>query len=166
MLIFIEDRQTLNTDSQEPSLVRVNSRLTKSLRQLNESITKFDQIYTHHRERVKYPHVLDDNLLEEGLQQTNLGEDIFDNAAVLESWMNKTLNLQAEDEKMRRRFNCLYVAKLLPLVKLLADIGGLAAQVRLSFLHLLVISSGCWVRPCHGCFARSLFNHGSLSSNS
>ena len=131
-----EDQPTyLNTDYQKPGLARENSRLAKSLRQLNDSITTFEQIYAHHRKRARYPNLLDDDVMEEVLLQTMLGDDIFKNAAVLENRINSTLNLQAEyeDERTRRRSNCLYVAKLLPLVKQLTNIGGIAAQVSIPF---------------------------------
>jgi hypothetical protein len=108
---------------------------------LNDSIIRFEQVYAHHRERVIYPNVLDDNALAEVLQQTLKSEDIFSNAAVLEKRINSMLILQAEcnDERTTRRSNCLYVAKLLPLVKLITDIGGFAAQVRFSFFDLLLM---------------------------
>jgi len=88
---------------------------------------------------MKYPNVLDDNALDEVLQQTMVGNDVFRNAAILEDRINSMSNSQpeCEHEKTRRRSSCLYVAKLFPLVKLLADVGMLAAQV--SLLHLLVM---------------------------
>lgn len=137
MLIAAGITNLLNTNSRKPSLTSANSRLTKSLRELNDSITSFEHIYARHRERAKYPSALDDNVLEEVLQQTISGEDIFHNATVLENRIIDHVNLQTEGngEQARRRSNCLHVAKLIPLVKLFADIGGVAAQV--SFLSLI-----------------------------
>lgn len=111
--------------------------MTKSLRELNNSITSFEQIYIRYRERAKYPNALDDNALEEVLQQTISGDDIFHNAAVLENRIIDTVNLQAEGnrEQARRQSDCLHVAKLIPLVKLLTNIEEVAAQV--SFLFLI-----------------------------
>ena len=111
---------------------RVNSRLTKSTQALNDSITKLESEYARHREKMGYSNVLDDNTLNEVLQQSCAGNNIFDNAAILEERINSISDLRAdcEDRKTRRRSGCLYVAKLFPLVRLLADIGVLAAQVR------------------------------------
>jgi len=140
MLTSIENRQTdSGTDLRRHDPGRVNPKLTKSLQALNDSLTTFKTIYANHRERMKYPNVLDDNALDEVLQQTMVGNDVFRNAAILEDRIFSMFHPQpeCEHETTRRRSSCLYVAKLFPLVKLLADVGTLAAQV--SLFHLLII---------------------------
>jgi hypothetical protein len=126
----------LKTDLGRPNLVRENPRLSKSLRELNDSITSFEKIHARHREKAKHPGVLDENALEGVLQQNILGEDVFHIAALLENRVNSTLDLQAESnaDPTKRPSSFLYVAKLIPLVKLVTDIGGLAAQVTFPFL--------------------------------
>ena len=111
---------------------RVNSRLTKATQALNDSITKLESEYARHREKMGYSNVLDDSTLNEVLQHPCAGNNIFDNAAILEERINSISDLRGdcEDRKTRRRSSCLYVAKLFPLIRLLADIGVLAAQVR------------------------------------
>lgn len=81
--------------------------------------------------------MLDDNTLNGVLEQTMAGNNIFDNAAILEERINSISDFQPESEgrQTRGRPSCLYVAKLFPLIRLLADIGVLAAQVNIRFLE-------------------------------
>jgi 3-phenylpropionate/cinnamic acid dioxygenase small subunit len=104
-------------------------RLAKSLQRLNESVTEFEEIYAKHAD--KEVEKKGDNALSKVLNDVQLTDDMFDNAAALENRINQTLTRREElkEDRSRRKSMSRYIVNVFPLLKFLVDIGGMAAQV-------------------------------------
>ena len=90
--------------------------------------------------RAKYVNALDDAAVLTALDRTTMEADIFDNADTLENKITESLSRRGQSKEAHGRIKscCLYFAKLLPLVRLLADIGGVAAQVHIRIGYTLI----------------------------
>jgi hypothetical protein len=117
--------------SQLASMSDTETRLERSLQCLNLSIERYEQIYAKHKSKDKTTTGLNDSL-SKVLNNVSLTDEIFDSAAALENRINEAIIGREEVKEVRTRQRDLsrYVLSVVPLVKLLLDIGGCAAQVR------------------------------------
>jgi hypothetical protein len=113
-----------------PESVDADPRLKKSFQRLNESVADFEKIYAKHTDKEVELNGWD-NALSKVLNEVQLTDDMFDNAAALENRIDQTLTRREElkEERSRRKSMSRYIANVFPLLKFLVDVGEMAAQV-------------------------------------
>jgi len=104
--------------------------MTKLLSQLKSSIERFEHVYNSHLE-ASSSNLSQNTALGEMLQDAMAGEGLMATAGLLETKMNYIADKDAKrsEGSISKQSSSLYIAKVLPLVKLVMDVGGLAAQV-------------------------------------
>lgn len=115
---------------------------------MNESVADFEKIYAKHTDKEVELNGWD-NALSKVLNEVQLTDDMFDNAAALENRIDQTLTRREElkEERSRRKSMSRYIANVFPLLKFLADVGEMAAQVTLP-MALLTLDGGLYPGCC------------------
>jgi hypothetical protein len=100
------------------------------MQRLNESVAEFEKIYAKHTDKEVEKNGWD-SALSKVLNDVQLTDDMFDNAATLENRINQTLTRREElkEDRSRRKSMSRYIANVFPLLKFLVDVGEMAAQV-------------------------------------
>src|SRR5579859_4349366 len=120
--------------------------------QLRCALERLDSIYRS-RQDVGSSKLPDAGSFEDIMRSTATGKGLIAVASLLESKIDSTM-----EESASRKSISVHVAKVLPLVKLVTDIGGLAAQVTLELRFLKEL--GGWLCSGYGRSTWRILNDG------